>query len=32
VPIPPAALLFGTALVGMGVLGRRRKKGLATAA
>jgi hypothetical protein len=26
VPLPPAALLFGTALVGMGVLGRRRKK------
>ena len=26
VPLPPAALLFGTALVGMGVLGRRRRK------
>jgi hypothetical protein len=26
VPIPPAALLFGTALVGMGVLGRKRRK------
>lgn len=26
VPIPPAALLFGTALVGMGILGRRRRK------
>jgi hypothetical protein len=27
VPLPPAALLFGTALVGMGILGRRRKNG-----
>jgi hypothetical protein len=27
VPLPPAALLFGTALVGMGILGRRRRKG-----
>ena len=26
VPLPPAALLFGTALVGLGVLGRRRAK------
>ena len=26
VPLPPAALLFGTALVGMTVLGRRRKQ------
>ena len=26
VPLPPAALLFGTALVGMGILGRRRRK------
>jgi len=25
VPLPPAALLFGTALVGMAVLGRRRR-------
>jgi len=25
IPLPPAALLFGTALVGMGILGRRRK-------
>jgi hypothetical protein len=32
VPLPPAALLFGTALVGLGVLGRRRRKdGLAQA-
>ena len=32
VPLPPAALLFGTALVGMGILGRRRRKdGLAKA-
>jgi len=26
VPLPPAALLFGTALVGLGILGRRRRK------
>lgn len=26
VPLPPAALLFGTALVGLGLLGRRRQK------
>jgi hypothetical protein len=26
VPLPPAALLFGTALVGLGVLGRRRRR------
>jgi hypothetical protein len=26
VPLPPAAILFGTALVGMGILGRRRRK------
>jgi hypothetical protein len=26
VPLPPAALLFGSALVGMGILGRRRRK------
>ena len=26
VPLPPAAFLFGSALVGLGVLGRRRKK------
>jgi hypothetical protein len=32
VPLPPAALLFGTALLGMGMLGRRRKKRLAQAA
>ena len=25
VPLPPAALLFGTALVGLGILGRRRR-------
>jgi hypothetical protein len=32
VPLPPALLLFGTALAGMGILGRRRKKdGLAQA-
>ena len=32
VPLPPAALLFGTALVGLGILGRRRRKdGLASA-
>ena len=28
VPIPPAALLFGTALIGMGFLSRRRKQKL----
>jgi hypothetical protein len=28
VPLPPAALLFGTALVGLGILGRRRKNEL----
>jgi hypothetical protein len=32
VPLPPAALLFGTALVGMGFLGRRRKRGQAPVA
>ncbi len=26
VPLPPAALLFGSALVGLGILGRRRRK------
>ena len=26
VPLPPAALLFGTALAGLGLLGRRRRK------
>ena len=26
VPLPPAALLFGTALAGLGILGRRRSK------
>jgi hypothetical protein len=26
VPLPPAALLFGTALVGLGILGRTRRK------
>jgi hypothetical protein len=26
VPLPPAAIAFGTALIGMGFLGRRRKK------
>jgi hypothetical protein len=26
VPLPAAAVLFGSALVGLGVLGRRRKK------
>ena len=32
-PIPPAALLFGSALLGLGILGRRRRKnGLAAAA
>jgi hypothetical protein len=29
VPLPPAVLLFGTALAGLGILGRRRKKELA---
>jgi hypothetical protein len=29
VPLPPAMLLFGTALAGLGILGRRRKKALA---
>jgi hypothetical protein len=29
VPLPPAALLFGTGLVGLGVLGRRRQKAIA---
>jgi hypothetical protein len=28
VPLPPAVLLFGTALMGVGILGRRRKKHL----
>ena len=28
-PLPPAALLFGTALAGLGVLGRRRKQKIA---
>jgi hypothetical protein len=28
VPLPPAALLFGTALVGIGVLGHRRRKAM----
>jgi len=27
VPLPPAAILFGTALMGLGLLGRRRRKG-----
>jgi hypothetical protein len=27
VPLPPALLLFGSALVGLGVLGRRKRKG-----
>ena len=31
VPLPPAALLFGTALVGLGILGRRRRKAVAQA-
>ena len=31
VPIPPAALLFGTALAGLGILGRRRRKAVAQA-
>jgi hypothetical protein len=29
VPLPPALVLFGTALAGMGILGRRRKKAAA---
>jgi hypothetical protein len=29
VPLPPALLLFGTALAGMGILGRRRRKAAA---
>ena len=29
VPLPPAALLFGTALVGLGILGRTRRKNAA---
>lgn len=32
VPIPPAALLFGTAMVGLGLLRRRKNKSLATTA
>jgi hypothetical protein len=32
VPIPPALLLFGTALAGLGFLGRRRKQGAAVQA
>jgi len=31
VPLPPAALLFGTALAGLGILGRRRRKAVAQA-
>jgi hypothetical protein len=31
VPLPPAVILFGTALAGMGFLARRRKKGLVPA-
>ena len=31
VPLPPAALLFGTALAGLGILGRRRRKVVAQA-
>jgi hypothetical protein len=26
-PLPPALVLFGSALVGLGVLGRRKRKG-----
>jgi hypothetical protein len=29
VPLPPALLLFGSALVGLGVLGRRKRQGAA---
>jgi len=29
VPLPPAVILFGTALVGLGVLSRRRRKAIA---
>jgi hypothetical protein len=29
VPLPGALVLFGSALVGLGIVGRRRKKGLA---
>jgi hypothetical protein len=32
VPLPPALVLFGTALAGMGILGRRRKQRSATQA
>jgi len=32
VPLPPAVLLFGTALAGMGFLGRRRRKASGTVA
>jgi len=32
VPLPPAALLFGSALVGLGILGRRRNKARLTPA
>jgi hypothetical protein len=30
VPLPPALLLFGSALVGLGVLGRRKRQGAAS--